>query len=387
MRHWRFSSGSGSMSFLLAITLGACGSDPVAGPIARGEQPRFDISHAGTMGNAHFFFLPPIVGAQTATNGVADGTLAPEVTVCDLGTAFPTAMTPCDPTAQPSVVARFTISEGTGGQLIRYEGNAQHYMVNWDTGESAGGGLKPDHYYRIHVRVGALSLGHADIDPVASGSDLRNVTTGQVIPLLNGRTLPVKFRIEQGALEYDATTYDAARDFSSTNNPNGTWRSGWTATLGSPLVLYAVAVPDNGFIRWLDQSINSLDTPNYAKNASATDRFGSTPGQVSLHPGCHAGEFAVLRWTAPATGAYLVRAQFYDGDGAGTSIGETTAHILRDSDVSAPLLDAAKTSITPSFSQTLSLTAGEALDFVVGTSADGCFFDTTPLTVAITPLS
>jgi len=384
MRHWRLADGVGLM---LAVTLGGCHSDAATGLTARQQRPRFDISDAQTMGNAHFFFLPPLVRAPAATNGVAQSTLAPEVTVCDLGTAFPSAATICDPGAQPSIVARFTTTEGTGAQIIRSDENGQHYIVNWDTDESLGGGLKADHYYRIHVRVGAVLLGHADIDPVASGSELRNATTGDVIPLVNGRTLPITFRVERGALEYDAITYDAARDFSGVNNPNGPWSTGWTATLGSPLIRYPVVVPDNGFIRWLDQSINSLDTPNFAKNASVTDRFGSTPGQVSLHPGCHAGEFSVLRWTAPAAGAYLVRVQFYDGDHAGTTAGETTAYILRNSDPSAPLFYAAKTSVNPRFSQTISLGIGDALDFAVGTSLDGCFFDTTPLVVTVTPES
>lgn len=383
MRQPQFSNGFILMLAAFAVTLGACSSDPMSGPIAP-QQPHVDISDAETMGNAHFFFLPPLV-ASPSTNGVVDGTLAPEITVCDLGTALPTRATPCDPLAQPSVVARFTTTEGTGSQIIRYDGNAHHYIVNWDTGESLGGGLKSDHYYRIRVCVGAVWLGHADIDPVSSGSELRNVTTGDVIPLLNGRVLPIKFRIERGALEYDAVTYDAARDFSGVSNPSGPWSSGWTLTLGSTLMLYPTVVPDNGFIRWLDQSINSLDTPNFAKNTSTSDRFGSTPGQVSLHPGCRAGEFAVLRWTTPVVGVYLVRAQFYDGDSAGSTAGETTAYILKNSNASAPLFYAAKTSSYPSFSQTMSLAAGDALDFVVGTSPDGCYFDTTPLAVTVTP--
>src|SRR5262249_39940496 len=38
----------------------------------------------------------------------------------------------------------------------------------------------------------------ADVDVVSSGSQLKNVNTNEFIPLLDGRTLPIKVRIEQG---------------------------------------------------------------------------------------------------------------------------------------------------------------------------------------------
>ena len=55
-------------------------------------------------------------------------------------------------------------------------------------------------YYRLRVLAAGTVLGQADIDPVRSASDLKNYDTGNSIPLVNGRTLPIKFRVETGAV-------------------------------------------------------------------------------------------------------------------------------------------------------------------------------------------
>jgi len=64
--------------------------------------------------------------------------------------------------------------------------------------------------------VGGVELGFADIDPVSTGKELKNVQTGEYIGLVDGRTLPIKFRIENGAL-CDAAACGAA----TVNLPEG----------------------------------------------------------------------------------------------------------------------------------------------------------------------
>ena len=141
----------------------------------------------------------------------------------------------------------------------------------------------------------------------------------------------------------------AALDFSPTMNPNGPWSAGYTTALGSPLKLYQRPLETNGLQYWLDPVNNSLNTPGYYKNVSDGIVYGSTPGQVSLHPGCNGHEYSVLRWRAPAVGRYAVQAQFFIGDQQGIYYGETTAHILVNSVASSPLFYAPRTSLQPTF--------------------------------------
>lgn len=52
--------------------------------------------------------------------------------------------------------------------------------------------------YRIRVSLREMELGYVDVDVLSSGSELRNVDTGEFVPLLDGRTLSIKFRLEYG---------------------------------------------------------------------------------------------------------------------------------------------------------------------------------------------
>ena len=65
-----------------------------------------------------------------------------------------------------------------------------------------------------------------------------------------------------------ALTFDAATDFSLTNNPNGVWSYGYSSTLGGVFNLY----PDKGNISgldyWRDNTIVSAGVPNVAHNGT-----------------------------------------------------------------------------------------------------------------------
>jgi len=174
------------------LVLSCRGDQPgPTGPRA-GGPPALAISdgaHSG--GNEHFYFLPPLVPA-TPFGGVTDGGLSPTVTVCEW-----------DGQACVDVVAFFNSETGTGSELVRYDAAAQHYIVNWHTDQCVAGpcALDPNKTYRLRVLVGVVLLGFADVDVVSNGSQLRNVQTNAYIGLVNGRTLPVKFRVEQGAVQ------------------------------------------------------------------------------------------------------------------------------------------------------------------------------------------
>jgi hypothetical protein len=138
-------------------------------------------------GNAHFFFLEPIVPAPSFS-GPFDAAQAPVVQVCEL-----TSSGGC----RVPLVAEFTMTGGTGSERVRVDPAEEHYIVNWHT---ALFGLDVSKAYRILVLVNSLELGHADVDVVASGRDQRAMNGAAFVAVVDGRTLPIKFRIEDGAV-------------------------------------------------------------------------------------------------------------------------------------------------------------------------------------------
>jgi hypothetical protein len=186
-----------------------------------------------------------------------------------------------------------------------------------------------------------------------------------------------------------AQTFDAAADYSITNNPNGVWSAGFSSTLGGSLVLFNVNNGvTNGINAWNSTVVNAFGTPSYFKNLGASPANFLQPGQIALHPGPdnQNAPFAVLRFTAPTTAQYNVVAQFFVGDTGGSTGGDTDANILLNSNAAAPVFFAATTNTNPLFNQTVTLAAGNTLDFIVGSKGDFTF-DTTPLNVRLTNVS
>lgn len=185
----------GKRAFIAATLIVACTeSTPVAPDLRAPSASISDAVHES--GNRHFYFLPPLVPDPTPT-GEFDGSLTPVVQVCEwVGVA-------CGP-----VIAEFTMTSGTGSQVVRVVPEEEHYIVNWHTDQF---GLDPAKTYRIRVIVDGAELGHADVDVVESGREVRNVETGAFVPLVDGTTLPISFRIEEGALGIviDATALTA----------------------------------------------------------------------------------------------------------------------------------------------------------------------------------
>lgn len=176
----------------LAVVLVACGEGWLpTEPERQNAAPRFAISDGvHQQGNPHFFFLPPMVPDPSASfSAPFDGSLQPTVEICVWdGSA-------CAP------IALYNTLSGPGSETVRVSTADQHYVVNWHTEQFA---LDATKTYRIRVLVNGVKLGYADADIVSSGREL-NVQTGEFVRLLNGRTLPIKFRIEKGALEHGGT--------------------------------------------------------------------------------------------------------------------------------------------------------------------------------------
>jgi hypothetical protein len=177
----------------------ACQSDTMT-PI--GDAPLAQLSDGANAGNPDFFFLPPLL-----KNPINHPQYEPK--------AFNAHVSPVVEICELTLQANNTI--GCGTVIKRFESGEvnvaeQFYKVNWNTDES---NLNVSKNYRIRVIVGTTELGFADVDPVTSAKDLKSVNTGEFIGLVDGRTLPIKFRIENAALcggvdPCNSTTIDLA---------------------------------------------------------------------------------------------------------------------------------------------------------------------------------
>jgi hypothetical protein len=190
---------------LTLIAMSACNGDKIVQPIASPTSHTNDISDATHSGltlasNPDFFFLPPMVknpsGSPLWNAGAFNGALHPTVEICAYSDAITTesalnaawsaallATPPTAPTCTPMPSLAATVSLGD-----------ELYSANWKVPSA------PTTFYRISIKVGSKLLGFADVETASNMSQLKNVATEDFIPLNDGRTLPINFRIERFAL-------------------------------------------------------------------------------------------------------------------------------------------------------------------------------------------
>lgn len=125
-------------------------------------------------GNAFFFWLPPLLNQEAPAEQVFSTQLSPTVTITNL--------------CSGDVIRTFAGSDVQAGD--------GKYHVNWHTADDT---LDSSCTYRLSATAGLRELGLADVDVVDGGHELKNVNTGEYIPLLDGRTLPIKFFIGVGS--------------------------------------------------------------------------------------------------------------------------------------------------------------------------------------------
>jgi len=179
------------------ITLGSlvfwgCGDLKIQSVTAGDVTAVLAVSDGSHDGNTHFFFLPPMVRPPVAS-GTFDTSLDPEVEICVW-----------DGSICSAVVAQFSAEAGHGSETVRVDPETGGYIVNWHTqGILEDFPLDAGESYRIRVLVGTQVLGWAD---VWIAPDARTRRTSDDLLLVDGQTLPIKFRIEQGATAEEATT-------------------------------------------------------------------------------------------------------------------------------------------------------------------------------------
>ena len=183
-----------------------------------------------------------------------------------------------------------------------------------------------------------------------------------------------------------AQSFNAADEFSATNNPTGVWRYGFESSLGGSFTLYDAPTKLGVIDSWSESSVGGL--PDVTHNGTNSVAFASAtavyqPNQLALHPGL-SGQFSILRFTAPSAGDYQISATF---SGIDTQTTTTDVHVLLDSSSifdSSVNLDGHGNSV--SFSTMVSLAVGDSIDFAVGIGDDGSpGFDTTALAATIVP--
>ncbi len=177
---------------ILGAAILAAGCQDPAAPTAVIGAPL--ISDGAHQGSDDFYFLPPLV-EQPWTTGAFDGARTPRVEVCELEASTCAAS-----------VATYTTTAGPDGETIRVDPIEEHYSVNWHTDRFS---LDLARTCRIEVWVGTDRVGFADVTLGATGKELKNVDTDEFIALKDGRTLPIKFRLE-GCLP--SATTDATCD-------------------------------------------------------------------------------------------------------------------------------------------------------------------------------
>lgn len=190
--------------------------------------------------------------------------------------------------------------------------------------------------------------------------------------------------------------FDAAADFSATANPNGAWSYGFIPVGGAlaDLTLYDEVLQFDGLDRWVHSSRPSgALAPTIVHNgtdAPITVHGDVTlgPGQLTFHPGPE-GQESVVRFTAPSGGEYQIDATFAVGDPPDGGSTTTDVHVrkngvaLFDGDINA----SASATDSEHYLASLTLTAGDVVDFAVGFGNGNFFYDTTLLEAAISTTS
>jgi len=192
-----------------------------------------------------------------------------------------------------------------------------------------------------------------------------------------------------GNLALGQTQYDVAEDFSLDGNPNGVWSYGHTTTLGGTFVLYPYSTNNwagYSFMHAWYSGISWDDSPQIMKNISDQRQIFGTldylAGQTILHPGQN-DEKSIARFTAPEDASYEIDATFEGRDYVwGTT---TDVHVLVNG---VSIFDDAINGFEDkaSYNGTLSLNAGDTVDFAVGFGGNIFNGDSTAIDAVITNL-
>jgi hypothetical protein len=146
-------------------------------------------------------------------------------------------------------------------------------------------------------------------------------------------------------------TYNALGDFSTTANPNGAWSYGE--------LINGTFTADTSFTGGQWAGAGTTNTSSVGTNVNALG--------LVLKPG-QAGASADLRWTAPADGTYNITGSFADFTG---NASDDVRLFLNGVSLTTGTVGAGGTSSVPITQDSISVHAGNTVDFVVGPGSDG----------------
>src|SRR5512132_51764 len=188
MKHsWRKNTAR-LLGFAAAFAALSCGDRPTpTSPrtLAPGGASRA-ISDGAHNGNDDVWFLPPMVSSPAGKPGYGDA-FAPNL---------------------PVVIKVLDVNQGNkilvGVTATTESVTDQLYQANWDTKNTTDNNPLADQY-QVQVWIGTQMIAFADANLVANGSQVKN-TAGDIVTLPDGRTLPIKVRVEQGWNCYNNST-------------------------------------------------------------------------------------------------------------------------------------------------------------------------------------
>jgi alpha-tubulin suppressor-like RCC1 family protein len=185
---------------LLTPLFVACSRDLTAPPHGPDLRVQAAIAVAGQLGSTPGFnFLPPIVQRAPELAGESDLSLRPTIVICAVvGNACTTAIATLSG-ADVKTQDREDRDDGDDGD-DGDDPKGGHYRANWEANDPR---LSESGAYRIVVSVGTLVLGYADL-VVDAGSRAMVDRSRFAVVRLNA-TLPIKFRVQRGAVSVVST--------------------------------------------------------------------------------------------------------------------------------------------------------------------------------------
>lgn len=265
---------SAAVALMLAF---ACDNQPAPFEPGGGRRPALQIADASRDYKPGFYWLPPIV-KQPAYAGGFDAALTPTVEICELADD-----------ACGQLLATYTTTSGPGGELVRLDADGQNYHVNWHTNEFD---LSAVVFYRISVRAGVdgTLLGYADVQPVSNGSGLKKVDTDEYIGLVDGRTLPIRFRVETGIVagvrveppNATAEPGDALQFAATLTDLHGNVIAGNVAWSSSNDAI--ATVNETGLATAVDEGVATITATAARMNGSATLTVDRIIASVAVEP-------------------------------------------------------------------------------------------------------
>jgi hypothetical protein len=165
---------------------------------------------------------------------------------------------------------------------------------------------------------------------------------------------------------------DIAASFSATSNPNGPWSYGSYVESTSTFTLFTSSGTScAGIPFWAAPGGFPIVEANNTGSTKSCGTVTVPTDTLDLHPDSTPGIDADVRWTAPASGTYLI-------NGTYSALDSTTTFdsiLVNGASVFSTNLNSSNTSST--FGLTESLTAGSTIDFIVNccSGSDQSFFN------------